>query len=432
MAEPWPEQKYGGFWIRFLAYLIDSLIVGVGFFAVVMLLGMMDLELFSPEIIFTVVAILYWAGMHASGRQATYGKALLGLKVTGTIGDRISFVKALVRELAKILSTLTFLIGYILAGLTKRKQALHDFIASTQVVRAEPGHVVAAVAVAIMALCAPVIVVMMFGMGFVAGALGEIAGTVLTSPDIVAQAPKPAAPAAKPAAKAQVVQPKPPTPIEPKVVTAPAPAPAKAVEPPPAKPIPTAAPAPAPVVLAQATEPAKPAAAPKEAAKPIVVQSAEPKPARKPRAKPAAEPKPEALPKEAAVPAPEPKAEAKPEPKPEPQPVLAEEAPAPQPVPMASGPGPRFNDLMTAVIYQDAKTVGQLLAYGKWADKPDSRGVTPLMVAAMLGDAPIAESLLKAGANPNLPGPGGDTATSIARQRSDAAMLGLLRSHGGR
>jgi ankyrin repeat protein len=50
----------------------------------------------------------------------------------------------------------------------------------------------------------------------------------------------------------------------------------------------------------------------------------------------------------------------------------------------------------------------------------------------MLGEGPIAESLLKAGANPNLPGPGGDTATSIARQKSDAAMLGLLKRHGGR
>jgi uncharacterized RDD family membrane protein YckC len=426
MAEEWVEQKYGGFWIRFLAYLIDSLILGIGFVAVMMLLGMMGLELFSPEIIFAVVAILYWAGMHASGRQATYGKALVGLKVTGTIGDRVSIVKALVRELAKILSTMTFLIGYILAGLTKRKQALHDFIASTQVVRAEPGHVVAAVAVAIVALCAPVVVGMFFGMGFVAGALGEIAGTVLTSPEIVAQAPTPAAPAPKPAAKPQVAQPKPAA-VEPKVVQVAA-APAVVTQPAePPKAVSTA------MVLAQATEPAKPAPA-KEAAKPaetakpapIVVQSAEPKPARKPRAKAAVEPKPEALPKEAAAP------KAEPKPEPAPAPAAAMEEPAVEPVPMASGPGPKFNDLMTAVIYQDAKTVDQLLGYGKWADKPDSRGVTPLMVAAMLGDGPIAESLLKGGANPNLPGPGGDTATSIARQKSDAAMLGLLRRHGGR
>ena len=93
---------------------------------------------------------------------------------------------------------------------------------------------------------------------------------------------------------------------------------------------------------------------------------------------------------------------------------------------------PRFNDLVTAVIYGDAFAVHQLLGYGKWPDKPDSRGVTPLMVAAQLGDATVAEALLKAGANPNHPGPGGETATVIARERSDAALLGLLKRYGGK
>jgi uncharacterized protein len=58
--------------------------------------------------------------------------------------------------------------------------------------------------------------------------------------------------------------------------------------------------------------------------------------------------------------------------------------------------------------------------------------MTPLMLAAMLGDAPIAEALLKAGADPNHPGPGGDTAMSLARERKDSGMVGLLRQHGAR
>ena len=49
-----------------------------------------------------------------------------------------------------------------------------------------------------------------------------------------------------------------------------------------------------------------------------------------------------------------------------------------------------------------------LLAFGKWPDKPDSRGLTALMLAAQLGDIASAEALLKAGANPNRSGPGGD------------------------
>ncbi len=66
---------------------------------------------------------------------------------------------------------------------------------------------------------------------------------------------------------------------------------------------------------------------------------------------------------------------------------------------------------------------------------PNGRGGKDLPARAGLTQAPgqaLAAALLKAGANPNLPGPGGDTATSIARQKSDAALLGLMRQHGGR
>jgi uncharacterized RDD family membrane protein YckC len=403
------EQHYGGFWIRFLAYMVDTLIVGIGFAVIVVLLGMMGLELFSPPLIFLIVAIVYWAGMQASKRQATYGKSLVGLKVTGMDGERISIGRAFAREAAKIISSLTFLIGYVIAAFTKRKQALHDLIATTLVVRTEHGHVVAAAAVALLALFAPAIVVMFFGVGLIAGIMGGLAGSMLSGPEITMQTPKPAAPPAAPAAKPQVAQApaaKPEAKPEPVATT-----PAQAAKPAPA-------PVAAPVVVAQAPEPPKPAA-------------------RKPRSKAAADapaantPKPEALPREVAAPTSTPPAAAT---APMSAPAAAEAAPmqvAAAPA-AAPGAGPRFNDLATAVLYRDAKAVQDLLAFGKWPEKADSRGMTPLMLAATLGDVPIAEALLKAGANPNRPGPGGDTATSIARERKDAAMLGLLERHGGR
>lgn len=362
--------NYGGFWIRFLAYVVDSLIVGIGFFAVVALLGVMGLELISNELILFVMGLLYYAFMQASPRQATFGKALVGLKVGGLEGERISFGRALAREAAKILSFLTLLLGFVIAGFTQRKQALHDLMATTCVVRTEPGRVVAALAVALVALMAPFILVFTLGAGIFAGTLEGLAAMVPTAPEMTAQAAKPAAAPAAP----------------------PRPAPAK---PEPAKPV--VIPAAAPVILAQATEAPKPAATPpKEPAKPM-----------------AAEP---------------PKEEEKP------KPVAAKPAaaPAPRVIPGPVTPGPKFNDLVTAVLYRDAKAVEELLAFGKWPDKPDSRGVTPLMVAATLGDATSAEALLKAGASPNRPGPGGDTAMSIARERQDAALLGLLQRYGGR
>jgi len=84
--------------------------------------------------------------------------------------------------------------------------------------------------------------------------------------------------------------------------------------------------------------------------------------------------------------------------------------------------GPKYNDLMTAVLYGDTAGVSELLAFGKWPDKPDTRGVTPLMAAAMLGDLQNAEALLKAGAEPG-------RALSVARDRGDGAMMTLLEKY---
>lgn len=375
--------NYAGFWIRFLAYVADSLIVVIAFFAIKALLAVMGLELAGEGLILFALGLLYYAFMQASPRQATFGKALVGLKVGGLEGERISFGRALAREAAKILSFLTLFLGFVIAGFTQRKQALHDLMATTCVVRTEPGHVVAALAVALVALMAPFVVAFTFGAGMITGVLGGLASVVLTAPETTAQAPTPAAPPAPPAAKPQAVQ-----------VAAPAvpakPEPAKA-EPAKAVVIPVSA----PMVLVQAPPPP-----------PKLVPESPQEPA-----KPTAE-----LPKE--------------EEKPKPPPVR--EAPAPRVIPGPVTPGPRFNDLGTAVLFGDPKAVEELLAFGKWPDKPDSRGVTPLMLAATLGDARSAEALLKAGANPNRPGPGGDTAMSIARERKDAAMQGLLQRYGGR
>jgi uncharacterized RDD family membrane protein YckC len=401
MAET--NENYGGFWIRFLAYVVDGLIVGIGFFLIVMLLSVMGLELIAPELILFVVGLLYFAFMQASPRQATYGKSLVGLKVTGYGGERISFARALAREVAKILSSLTLLIGFIIAGFTKRKQALHDFIASTYVVRTNPGQVVVAVAVALLALFAPVLVVMFFGLGVVTGLAGGMAAGLMGGPEITMQTPKPPVPPSPPVAKPQAIQ-----------APVPTPAPtAKAV--PVSAPVAKLVPVAAPVVIAQAPEAAKPAPA-AEAAKPAAKEPAKPKPMAKKAAKPPAMTAQE-LPKPAAAP---------------------RQAPEPAAAPMQTAAAPttvrtmRFNDLVTAVLYRDAGAVNDLLAFGKWPDKADSRGMTPLMLAAMLGDAPIAEALLKAGANPNRPGLGGDTAMSIARERKDTGMIGLLRHHGAR
>lgn len=87
---------------------------------------------------------------------------------------------------------------------------------------------------------------------------------------------------------------------------------------------------------------------------------------------------------------------------------------------------PRFNDVMTAVLYRDREAVEQLLDLGRWVDKPDSNGLTPLMVAVMMGEAEMAALLLERGADPQLQAPGGDIALDIARANGHGAIEQLL------
>jgi uncharacterized RDD family membrane protein YckC len=151
---------YAGFWVRFVAYLIDGVILGIPFFFVVMVLvflfgglrllarrgpvGPPDAAFMGPIILgyflafalFVVVQWLYFAGMESSARQATFGKAAMSLRVTDLEGRPLTFGHATGRFFAKIVSGLIPLaIGYIMAGFTEKKQALHDMIAGTLVLR---------------------------------------------------------------------------------------------------------------------------------------------------------------------------------------------------------------------------------------------------------------------------------------------------------
>jgi uncharacterized RDD family membrane protein YckC len=78
---------------------------------------------------------LYGAGLEASAAQATVGKRWMGLKVTDVYGERLSFLRATGRYLAKYLSALPCFLGFIAALFSSRNQALHDRVAGTRVVR---------------------------------------------------------------------------------------------------------------------------------------------------------------------------------------------------------------------------------------------------------------------------------------------------------
>ena len=157
MALPSP---YAGFWLRFVAHLIDSIVLsvvyGVLFLIGIAMVGVESLESMArgmengdaaPSAAFimmmlfvlflgTIASWLYYAYMESSLNQGTLGKMALGLIVTDLQGRRIRFGRATGRFFAKIVTGLIPLgIGYMMAGFTEKKQALHDMIVGTLVLR---------------------------------------------------------------------------------------------------------------------------------------------------------------------------------------------------------------------------------------------------------------------------------------------------------
>jgi uncharacterized RDD family membrane protein YckC len=144
--------QYGGFWIRFVAAIIDAVVVSVitmpvsilvaGAMGAASALGSQSAAV-GASIIGLLVSMacsiggnwLYEAFMESSSKQATLGKMVFGMKVTDLTGRRISFARATGRHFAKYVSAFTLTIGYIMAGFTEKKQALHDMIAGTLVRR---------------------------------------------------------------------------------------------------------------------------------------------------------------------------------------------------------------------------------------------------------------------------------------------------------
>jgi len=144
--------RYGGFWIRFVAVLIDGILVQVVVvpFGALMggAIGVAGVATSMPgegtRLVSVIVGVvlgllgswIYEAAMESSSLQATLGKMIFGMKVTDVNGNRISFMRATGRHFAKYLSSLILFIGYIMAGFTARKQAPHDIIADADVLSA--------------------------------------------------------------------------------------------------------------------------------------------------------------------------------------------------------------------------------------------------------------------------------------------------------
>jgi uncharacterized RDD family membrane protein YckC len=139
---------YGGFWRRFLATLLDTIILYFPAATVRVLLGLSATGMFDPETSSSWVAtsfefmldFVYATALMCSPARGTLGMQVMGLHVTDLNGDRISFARAAGRYFATLLSILTCGVGYLMQLFTARRQTLHDLVAGTVVVRSAQVH----------------------------------------------------------------------------------------------------------------------------------------------------------------------------------------------------------------------------------------------------------------------------------------------------
>lgn len=158
------QVRYAGFWLRFAAYIIDQFVISLAGFiiAVPVIIGIVAFGLNLKDInepsdffshngllmvggiiglvmlailISIVMKWLYYALMESSKYGGTLGKMAVSIKVVDMEGYKVSFARATGRYFARIITNMTLLIGYIIAGFTEKKQALHDLIASCIVIK---------------------------------------------------------------------------------------------------------------------------------------------------------------------------------------------------------------------------------------------------------------------------------------------------------
>jgi len=150
-----PSTEYAGFFMRLVAYIIDSIVLSIVLGIVLMIVavimgvsldGISEMDETAGNLLamtFGFTAItgsiiatwMYFALMESSPRQGTLGKMAMNIKVTDDKGGQLTFLNATGRYFAKSLLSGILFIGYIMILFTEKQQGLHDILAGSLVVR---------------------------------------------------------------------------------------------------------------------------------------------------------------------------------------------------------------------------------------------------------------------------------------------------------
>lgn len=144
-ARPGPMAgfQYAGFWVRFLAILIDALAIGLLSAALIPITGAQITTTTNGVVTVnvvgnawsTLIGLVYFVGFWA-WRGQTVGMMPFNMQVVGVAdGKKIDVVRGLLRYVGLIISIIPLFLGLIWAAFDARKQGWHDKIASTVVIR---------------------------------------------------------------------------------------------------------------------------------------------------------------------------------------------------------------------------------------------------------------------------------------------------------
>jgi uncharacterized RDD family membrane protein YckC len=127
--------RFASFGGRFMAYLIDAILLLLFRWLVALLFGVPFRDTESGILWFgNLFGLLYFILLESGASQATIGKQLMHIKVVDEQGHRINVGTSVIRNLSKILSAFLLLIGFLLVLFNSKRRALHDIIARTYVV----------------------------------------------------------------------------------------------------------------------------------------------------------------------------------------------------------------------------------------------------------------------------------------------------------
>jgi uncharacterized RDD family membrane protein YckC len=135
MSRTGVHAEYASVWIRFVALIIDGIVLNIISYVIAAILGESPAEFGVSTGLATIVSIVYYT-VAVSRWGQTLGAKALGIKVVDANGGLLSVGGALVRSVGSIVSGLALGLGYFWALWDKNKQTWHDKFANSYVVKA--------------------------------------------------------------------------------------------------------------------------------------------------------------------------------------------------------------------------------------------------------------------------------------------------------